>query len=292
MTNTLIIDASMVYAANNAKLGHLKTQDGFSTGAIYGSVRMIEAGIKNFKIDQAFLVYDAGGSTRKRSEVDAGYKSGREGNLVAIWADADQQHRDHRSWFSDWAWERGISQCHAAGYEADDVIAWLHRYWRTEDPDGVVRIMTRDHDMMACLDDRTTMVWGKDVVAEMGTWKYPFSPSLYGMYLALAGDNTDAIRGVTTAQRASELCVDYENGQDFELSDEQEDLFLQNAKLAVMGCPHRPSIRPGNGSGIYDNVKDLFAEIEAPSLLKPYTDGKIIELEVNDVLDMETARGS
>lgn len=207
----MLVDTSMVYAANQAKMGHLATSDGRPTGGVFGFIRSIESVVRKEAIDRCFLAFDVGGTERKRAlnpPATAGYKSGRSGGPEWVHEELDDGRVvDHVGDVCTWALFRGIHRAWLEGHEADQVIAAIHARER-EQGDSVV-VMSRDHDFNALLDDGTVQLWsgskGQCTTLEMFQERYGFPPSLYPSYLALVGDVTDRVEQVAATADAIEI---------------------------------------------------------------------------------------
>jgi DNA polymerase-1 len=262
----------MVYAASKAKLGHLKRKDGYHTGGVFGTVRMVERAIEEHGADRVYLCLDAGGTSRRR-EIDPSYKSGREDSTAAVLEEG------HLEDIIEWARTRGVHVAWAQGYEADDVIAELHSEFRRDDwerkADATpVFVLTRDHDARALLDDSTQVVWPKDKpwTKERFLAEHGFEPSRYEDFLALAGDPTDAVPAVCDKQSALKFL-----GGSIGLNQEQWEMYARNSLLVTQGFadPERTLIvrepRPDR-----DQLAAFYRRLEFNSLLKKIDEVKLL----------------
>jgi DNA polymerase-1 len=96
--------------------------------------------------------------------------------------------------------QMGIPSFRQSGVEADDLIATLDRSWKSGDPKHRVVIVSGDKDLMALVDSRT-QVW--DTMKEVHYTphevieKFGVEPSQVRDYLAMVGDSSDNIPGIT-----------------------------------------------------------------------------------------------
>ena len=225
----LLVDTSLVYMANASKLGHLTRSDGYETGALYGLVRSINAMAKKLLLQHdeldVYLVFDAGGTSRKRA-LDGTYKAGRKQGPMMV-----TEERDHFTDIVNWAWFRGFAVAYANDQEADTVIACLANQLHEET--DYVLIMSRDHDFHALLRDNVELAANaSDRRVTIAGWQAPFSPQLYPMYLALSGDKTDNVQKVVSQERATSILTDLALFD--ELTGEEQQAFYANYELTRM----------------------------------------------------------
>ncbi len=96
--------------------------------------------------------------------------------------------------------QMGIPSFRQSGVEADDLIATLNRNWKAEDSKHRVVIVSGDKDLMALVDSKT-QVW--DTMKEVHYTphevmeKFGVKPSQVRDYLAMVGDSSDNIPGIT-----------------------------------------------------------------------------------------------
>lgn len=94
----------------------------------------------------------------------------------------------------------GLPSFREEGVEADDLMATLNRAWLKKDPDHRVVIVTGDKDMMALVNSKTQL-WDtmKDVyyTEHEVIEKFGVKPSQIRDYLAIVGDSSDNIPGIT-----------------------------------------------------------------------------------------------
>ncbi|MBU6154361.1 MAG: DNA polymerase I [Bdellovibrionales bacterium] len=96
--------------------------------------------------------------------------------------------------------QMGIPSFRQSGVEADDLIATLNRVWKEGEPKHRVVIVSGDKDLMALVDSKT-QVW--DTMKEVHYTphevieKFGVEPSQVRDYLAMVGDSSDNIPGIT-----------------------------------------------------------------------------------------------
>jgi DNA polymerase-1 len=111
--------------------------------------------------------------------------------------------------------QMGVPSFRQSGVEADDLIATLNRAWKEEDPKHRVVIVSGDKDLMALVDAKT-QVW--DTMKEVHYTphevieKFGVKPSQVRDYLAMVGDSSDNIPGITGIgpKGASQLLNEFE----------------------------------------------------------------------------------
>ncbi len=138
--------------------------------------------------------------------------------------------------------ELGIPYLEYPGFEADDIIATLA--YRAEKIGASVDIYTGDKDLLQLITDNVrVLVFRKGVsnieVFDKNTFvkKYGFSPSLFPIWKALAGDASDNIKGIPGIgpKRATALIKKYGSDIDALLSDNKispyKEIFHNNMNL-------------------------------------------------------------
>ena len=167
----------------------LSTASGDATNAVYGFSNMLEKLLREDQPSHLAIVFDAGGDNF-RHEIFPDYKSNRSPPPEDLTAQIPHIHRLVDVF--------RIRRFVIDGVEADDVIATLTRMAIESDRD--VRLITGDKDLMQLVGDRVTL-WEPmrsnrftppEVEEKMGV-----PPALVADALALAGDSSDNIPGVT-----------------------------------------------------------------------------------------------
>ena len=110
--------------------------------------------------------------------------------------------------------EMGIPSFRQSGVEADDLIATLDKSWIRENPKHRCVVVSGDKDLMALVDSKTQL-WDtmKDVhyTEHEVIEKFGVKPSQVRDYLAMVGDSSDNIPGITGIgpKGASQLLTEF-----------------------------------------------------------------------------------
>lgn len=184
----LIDGSSWLYRAFHA-LPPLTNSQGEPTGAIYGMTNMLRKLLRQFPGERIAVIFDARGKSF-RHELFADYKA----NRPPVPEELSAQFAGLR----DIIQAMGLPLIQMEGVEADDVIGTLTRQARGADED--VLIVTSDKDMAQLVDDHVvlldTMQDKRTDVARVRE-KFGVSPERITDYLALVGDSSDNIPGVS-----------------------------------------------------------------------------------------------
>jgi len=167
----------------------LTNSAGMPTGALYVYARMLVRLHKDVHPERIAVVFDAPGRTF-RDDLDSEYKATRRETPE----DLKVQMPYFRPLTEAFCWP----VLSVEGVEADDVIATLARAARKRDWDVVIH--TGDKDLMQLVDDHVTVVdslrqatYDSAKVAE----KFGVPPAQVADWLALVGDTSDNVPGVT-----------------------------------------------------------------------------------------------
>ncbi|MDO7907389.1 5'-3' exonuclease H3TH domain-containing protein [Paenibacillus sp. JX-17] len=130
-----------------ASSGYIRrTKDGLPTNAIYGFIRYFWDAVQTFDPSHVVCCWDMGGQTFRGQEF-AAYKGNR--------ADAPDELVPQFALIQEVMDSLGIPNIGAAGYEADDCIGTLSRYYSQEMD---VMILSGDHDLLQLVNDRTRVI--------------------------------------------------------------------------------------------------------------------------------------
>lgn len=225
--STLLIDSANVFCR-----AHYSTGQHLANGALFGYVKIVKALEDSF--DSVIHCFEGGGAAARR-ELDANYKSDREGTSVF---DSEAVLN-----ITSWAQVSGHTIARADGCEADDVIAALSS-------DDVYRlrpvtIFSADHDFKQCLrEDVVQMLPDKSLrTADMVREEIGRDPSEYYKVLAIAGDQTDSVKnvprvGTITALKILDECEwDLERVVEHEKVKAHADLVMSNVPLVRFIVP-------------------------------------------------------
>jgi DNA polymerase-1 len=170
-------------------LTNLKNSKGEPTGLLTGFANFVQISLREFPSDYMLFALDSKGKTF-REEIDPNYKA----NRSAPPEDLKKQLPIAIEWIK----KMGFAQYSKDGYEADDVIASMVKFAKTNDIK--VRIVTHDKDLYQLIDDGKVVIYEptkKREINESGCFeKFGLLPSKIRDYLSLTGDTADNIPGV------------------------------------------------------------------------------------------------
>ena len=185
----VLIDASgWLFRAYHA-LPPLTSSKGEATGAIYGMINMISRLMRDHAPTRIAVVFDAPGKTF-RDELYADYKANRDATPDDLIAQIPAIHKVVQA--------MGLPILHVAGVEADDVIGTLARQGDASGCD--VLIVTSDKDMAQLVNARISLLdtmKNRRLDPAGVDEKFGVPPGCIIDYLALIGDTSDNIPGVT-----------------------------------------------------------------------------------------------
>ncbi|NDG83837.1 MAG: DNA polymerase I, partial [Proteobacteria bacterium] len=190
--NTLyLIDiSSFIFRAFYA-VRELTAPDGTPVNAVYGVASMLGRLID--EADPKFLavVYDSKEPSFRKIKYPE-YKANRASPPEMLLPQFDLVEELIR--------EMGIPSFRQSGVEADDLIATLDKAWIRENPKHRCVIVSGDKDLMALVDSKT-QVWDtmKDAhyTEHEVIEKFGVKPAQVRDYLAMVGDSSDNIPGIT-----------------------------------------------------------------------------------------------
>ena len=191
----ILIDGhAMAYRAYYAMIrSPLTNSRGENTSAVFGFARVIIQILNKYNPDHMAVVFDSAEPT-ERHEIFDEYKA----NRKPMPEDMVYQIPVIQSLLE----ALGIPVMASPGYEADDIIATLAR--RESGQGNRVRIISGDKDLFQLLSDSVKMVRpskGVNLSNEVGPEylqeKYGLAPEQITDYLALKGDSSDNIPGVS-----------------------------------------------------------------------------------------------
>lgn len=181
-------------ASRTAPLSH----NGMPTGTLMIFINSVIRHLAAKEWDYAVIAWEGVPMRNWRREFWPGYRSTRqypeleEGSQKIIGLETEQARE-----FCDAA---GLHQDWSPRFEGDDVIANWWRYFRRENPEAEIVIVTSDKDMWQLADSRTACrpVSGNDPDTGENEVQQAFSctPARLPLVRALAGDPSDAIPGL------------------------------------------------------------------------------------------------
>ena len=190
----ILLDAHAILHRAYHALPDFSSQNGESTGALYGMVTMILRIIETFNPDHIVACYDLPEPTY-RHHAYTEYKATRRKSDDAL-IEQIKRSRDLMDAF-------GIPIYEAAGFEADDILGTIAAKL-ADSPEWQVIIASGDMDTMQCVDGtrvkvftlkkgiKETILYDETAVKE----RFGFSSDLIPDYKGLRGDPSDNIPGV------------------------------------------------------------------------------------------------
>lgn len=175
--------------------------NGNHVGGIVGFLYDMNSIVQRFKPHKVYVVWEGGGSPRRRA-IFSEYKAHRRPErLNRIYADEikttvsdhDNQVKDIVSLLK----MLPVNQLYVPDCEADDVIAYISRY---EHPDSLKVILSSDKDYYQLVSDKTVIysptskkiIQVNDVIERFG-----IHPNNFALAKAVCGDSSDNIPGIS-----------------------------------------------------------------------------------------------
>ncbi len=186
-TLMLVDGNAYVYRAYHAN--ELSTSTGEPTGAVYGFTNMLNRMIRQYSPEYLVVVFDAKGKTF-RDSIYPQYKQNR--------PPMPDDLRSQCELIYQLVDAMGITRLSVEGVEADDVIATLASALHGPNLHTVIASSDKDlaqlvNDQIVMLDERKGVLLGPPEVQE----KFGVTPNQIIDYLALVGDTSDNIPGVS-----------------------------------------------------------------------------------------------
>jgi len=173
---------------------------GEHVGGIVGFLYTIIEFAERFRPNQIFVIWEGGGSSRRRS-IYSEYKQKRRPEKLNRFYDDDipdtVENRNHQiSTIVDILKRSPINQIYVPDCEADDVIGYLCKY---RFKDNRKLIASSDKDFYQLLDKNTIIyspTWKKLVTSKDVIEKFGISPENFCLAKSICGDSSDNINGV------------------------------------------------------------------------------------------------
>ncbi|EPP34889.1 DNA polymerase I [Chlamydia ibidis] len=190
MRKVFVLDASGFIFRAYFALPEMKNSSGDPTQAVFGFIRSINKLVKDFSPSHMVAVFDGPDNKKSRRDIFAEYKSHREkvkGMMEQI------------TLVKEYCDLVGLPYLEVDSVEADDVIASLSK--QIVDQGYNVCICSTDKDLLQLVSERVTVLnpWKKqEIVTRQNVIdSYGVPPECIADYLALVGDTSDNIPGVS-----------------------------------------------------------------------------------------------
>lgn len=187
------------FAANPSK-----SLNGQYCGGIFGMLRNIQHLTEKFKPKKVFVVWEGGGSLRRRN-IDPNYKNGRRPVRLnrSEYSKEIPDTVENRNWqlktLVNILYKTPVTQIYVEDCEADDVIAYLTSTKSSKDKKIIV---TSDKDYYQLINN-DTKIWSpnkKILIDEQYVLdKWGIHPQNFCVTRCFAGDQSDGIKGIKGA---------------------------------------------------------------------------------------------
>ncbi len=211
--DTIVYDTLGGLHRYHHKIGHLKTSDGESSGALYGVLREVIGLIGNHQPTHFVLALEGGGAAARR-QVHDGYKMGRS----SASHDAISTQANNLLIFAKMM---GIDAIRAEGHEADDIIATLGV--RATDQARVLMV-SDDHDLIGAVGEHSDLFQprAKYTHTRDAFWmEHGLEPRIYWDVQCITGCDGDGIPGVRGVGDITAYKWLKQHGGDLEVAIEQ-----------------------------------------------------------------------
>ena len=173
---------------------------GKHVGGIVGFLYSIVEFVERFRPNHIFVIWEGGGSSRRRS-IYSEYKKKRRPEKLNRFYDDDipdtVENRNHQiSTIVDILKQSPVNQIYIPDCEADDVIGYLCKY---RFKDNRKLIISSDKDFYQLLNNNTIIyspTWKKLVTSKDVLEKFGISPENFCLAKSICGDPSDNINGV------------------------------------------------------------------------------------------------
>jgi DNA polymerase-1 len=184
MKKILILDSMNIAYKMFFKLPHLTNSEGLQTSTIYGFLMSMQSLYRKFNPDVIALAWDS--YENKRKQIDPIYKRRDRKSIPHIKEFIEECVKLKKK-----LEQIGLPTLYCDGLESDDVIAAV-----LENKNEYI-ICSTDNDLYQLLDDNISIWNNKDIITK--DWfirTYGFEPRLFTIYKAIAGCESDNVKGI------------------------------------------------------------------------------------------------
>jgi len=202
MKRTMIIDVLNMYYRAYIVNPSLST-NGQPIGGLKGSLGILQKLVREAKPDQVILCWDGAGGSRRRKQINDGYKAGRSPIRLnrSVRNLSENEEISNKIWqqtrLMEYFNEMPVIQLIVDNVEADDLISFVCRQTSVANNQKV--IVSNDKDFFQILDDHTILhrptqkeTLNRNSIIE----KYGIHPNNFALARAMAGDASDNLPGV------------------------------------------------------------------------------------------------
>jgi 5'-3' exonuclease len=291
----MIIDALNAFLRNYVVDPSLSSTNGMPIGGLRGFLRSLQKLSRDINPDQIIVVWDGGGSSKKRKLINKNYKQGRKPVRInrAIRNLSDIEEEQGKIWqqvrLVEYMNQTPIVQLIHEDVEADDVIAYVSKMKTFSDWQKV--IVSSDKDFFQLCDAKTVVyrpIRKEFVNVRKVLEDFKIHPNNFALARSIAGDKSDNLAGVggiglkTVAKRfpdfADEKCLLFEDLQQICENKKEEykvynDLLLsldkakENYSLMQLGSPQLSFQATYKIRTTLENFKPEFNQTEFQKML-------------------------
>ena len=232
MKRSLIVDGLNLFARHYAAHPAMNT-NGEQVGGIVGFFYALIDKVEKFKPDQTIIVWEAGGSKRKRDLYSDYKRKSRPQRLNRYYDDIPDtvQNRNFQlklliSLFKNLP----VKQVYVEDCEADDVIGYLCNY---KIKDDIKLLISSDHDYYQLINEKTR-IWSPTLKKLVNTQKvierFKIHPNNFCLAKCIVGDPSDNIKGAKGVgfKNLVKYFPKFGNEQDYTLDDLFSDAYMKH----------------------------------------------------------------
>lgn len=180
------------------------SNNGEPIGGLQGTLKGLQKLVREIKPDKIVICFDGPGGSRKRKQLNKGYKDGRSPIRLnwnaEMMSESDKQ--DNKVWqmlrLSQYYDEMPIHQFLFPEIEADDLISVVCNLESLKDWEKV--IVSSDKDFIQLCNENTVLyrpIQKQVLTSKRVLGEYGIHPSNFALARAIAGDKSDNIAGVS-----------------------------------------------------------------------------------------------
>lgn len=304
----ILVDALNLFFRSFAAFPSMSSQ-GHQVGGVVGTIKTLRRLIDDFRPDGVIIIWESGGSTRRRS-IFSEYKMNRKPEKLNRFYEDDIPESDENRVHQTKTLIKlltcmPICQVYVTECEADDVISYLCRH-KFKDDDKT--ILSTDRDFYQLMDADGTIIYNvarkNFVVREDVKKEFHVSAKNFALAKAICGDGSDNIDGVpgvgykTLAKRVPSFSLDTEirldevisycqarrgeksGGAFFTKIVQHEDLIRRNWKLVYLDSS---ILTADQVTKIHHSVDNFTPRSDKLKFLQTVIDDGIKDLHIDDV---------
>lgn len=240
MQKSLIVDGLNLFTRHYAAHPAMNS-NGEQVGGIVGFFYAMLDKVEKFKPDQTIVVWEAGGSKRKRDLFKDYKQKSRPQRLNRYYDDLPDtiQNRNYQlKLLIELFQHLPITQIYVEDCEADDVIGYLCNYKLKDD---TKLIISSDHDYYQLINNKTR-IWSptlkKLVDSDKVIDRFGIHPNNFCLAKSISGDSSDNIPGIkgVSYKTLSKYFPKFSKEQDYSIDDFLKDVQIlkETKKLKIL----------------------------------------------------------